>query len=107
MTGWLSSRDMQDQKDMSNQQQHQLRSLTLRLLNFPVVTGESEDNNAGLCTRVYDVILKPLLVAAKAAKDLSSVPQAATVIDACFRPFNAAANSTPCGLSGGGGLSGN
>ena len=93
MTGWLSSRDMQDQKDMSNQQQHQLRSLTLRLLNFPVVTGESEDNNAGLRTRVYDVILKPLLVAAKAAKDLSSVPQAATVIDACFRPFNAAANT--------------
>ena len=86
-------RDMQDQKDVSNQQQQQLRSLTLRLLNFPVVTGEYEDNNAGLRTRVYDVILKPLLVAAKAAKDLSSVPQAATVIDACFCPFNAAANT--------------
>ena len=86
-------REMQEQKDASNQQQQQLRSLTLRLLNFPVVTGESEDNNAGLRARVYDVILKPLLVAAKAAKDLTSVPQAATVIEACFRPFNAAANS--------------
>ena len=86
-------RDMQEQKDVSNQQQQQLRSLTLRLLNFPVVPGESDDNNAGLRARVYDVILKPLLVAAKAAKDLSSVPQAATVIEACFRPFNAAANS--------------
>ena len=86
-------REMQEQKDISNQQQQQLRSLTLRLLNFPVVIGESEDNNSGLRARVYDVILKPLLVAAKAAKDLTSVPQAATVIEACFRPVNAAANS--------------
>ena len=86
-------REMQEQKDASNQQQQQLRSLTLRLLNFPVVIGETEDNNAGLRAWVYDVILKPLLVAAKAAKDMTSVPQAATVIEACFRPFNAAANS--------------
>ena len=62
------------------------------LLNFPVIACEQEDNYAGLRVRVYDVILKPLLVAAKAAKDLSSVPQAATLIEACFRPFNAAAN---------------
>ena len=86
-------REMQEQKDASNQQQQLLRALTLRLLNFPAVIGESKDNNAGLCARVYNMILKPLLVAAEAAKDLSSVPQAATVIEACFRPFNAAANS--------------
>ena len=43
---------------------------------------------------MYDTVLKPLLTAAKAAKDLSTVPQMATVIEACFRPFNAAANST-------------
>ena len=87
-------RDMLEQKDVSNQQQQQLRALTLRLLNFPVIPGEGDDNNAGLRARVYDTVLKPLLVAAKAAKDLATVPQMATVIEACFRPFNAAANST-------------
>ena len=85
--------DMQEQKDASNQQQQQLRSLTLRLLNFPVTIGEKEDNNAGLRARVYDTILKPLLAAAKAAKDINSVPQAATLIEACFRPFNTTAAS--------------
>ena len=85
-------RDMLEQKDVSNQQQQQLRALTLRLLNFPVIPGEGDDNNAGLRARVYDTVLKPLLVAAKAAKDLATVPQMATVIEACFRPFNAAAN---------------
>ena len=87
-------RDMLEQKDVSNQQQQQLRALTLRLLNFPVIPGEGDNNNAGLRARVYDTVLKPLLVAAKAAKDLATVPQMATVIEACFRPFNAAANST-------------
>ena len=81
--------DMQEQKDALNQQQQQLRSLTLRLLNFPVTRGEKDNNNAGLRARVYDTILKPLLTAAKAAKDINSVPQAATLIEACFRPFNA------------------
>ena len=86
--------EMQEQKDASNQQQQQLRSLTLRLLNLPVVRGESEDNNAGLRARVYDLVLKPLLTSAKAAKDINSVPQAATVMEACFRPFNATTAKT-------------
>ena len=82
-------RDMQQQKDIANVNQQQLRSLTLRLLNFPVTSGEASDNYAGLRSRVYDTVLKPLLVAAKAAKDLPSVPQVTTVVEACFRPFNA------------------
>ena len=67
--------DMLEQKEASNQQQQQLRSLTLHLLNLPVVPGEKDDNNAGLRARVYDTVLKPLLNAAKAAQDLSTVPQ--------------------------------
>ena len=86
-------KDMIEQKDVSNTQQQQLRSFTLRLLNFPVIVGEADDNYSGIRARVYDVVLKLLLTAAKAAKDLSSVPQMATVMEACFRPFNAAANS--------------
>ena len=87
-------RDMVEQKIMANQQQQQLRSLTLCLMNFPEVIGEKEDNYAALRARVYDVVLKPLLTAAKAAKEITSVPQMATVIDSCFRPFNASATSS-------------
>ena len=80
--------EMKEQKNVSNQQQQQLRSLTLRLLNFPVCPGEEDDNHAGLRTRVYDAVLKPLLAAAKTAKDLNTIPQMSTVIEACFRPRN-------------------
>ena len=68
-------RDMKDQKDIANQQQQHLRSLTLRLMNLPVSLDEAADNNAGLRAKVYDLVLKPLLTAAKATKDISSVPQ--------------------------------
>ena len=86
-------RDMKDQKDIANQQQQQLRSLTLRLMNLPVSLDEAADNNAGLRAKVYDLVLKPLLTAAKAAKDISSVPQMATVLESCFRPFNSSATN--------------
>ena len=81
-------RDMLEQKDMANRQQQQLRSLTLRIFNFPLSPDEAADNNAGLRARVYDTVLKPLLTAAKAAKEISSVPQMATIVEACFRPLN-------------------
>ena len=45
-------KDMQLQKDMANVSQQQLRALTLRLMNFPVVDGEASDNYAGLRTCV-------------------------------------------------------
>ena len=87
-------RDMRTQKDLSNQQQQQLRSLTVRLLNLPVIPGEKDDNNNGLKNRVYERFLKPLLAAAKASKALPTLPQVGSVIKACFRPFNATADST-------------
>ena len=70
-------------------------------VNLPVIPGEAEDNNAGLRARVYDTVLKPLLTAAKAAKDLPSVPQMATVIEACFRPLTSLVRlkDTPMSLS--------
>ena len=47
-------KDMIEQKDVSNTQHQQLRSFTLRLLNFPVIVGEADDNYSGLRARVYD-----------------------------------------------------
>ena len=88
-------KDMRSQKDLANKQQQQLRSLTVRLLNFPVSAGEKEDNNNGLKTHVYDRILKPLLSAAKSSKALSTLPQLGSVIEACFRSFNSTSASSP------------
>ena len=86
-------KDMKDQKNLSNMQQQQLRSLTVRLLNLPVVPGEKDDNFTGLRLRVYERVLKPILAAAKTSKVLSTLPQMGSVIEACFRPFNS--SSTP------------
>ncbi len=74
--------------DISHKQQ--LRSLTLRLLNLPPTPAEKED----LRGRIYD-LLKPLLTAAKSAKDLTSVPQAAATFDAVFRPYQGEHGKTP------------
>ena len=86
-------KEMKVQKDYANSQQQQLRSLAVRLLNFPITPGEAADNFAGLKQKVYDTILKPLLMAAKANKHLSTVPQLASVIEACFRPLNTTSSS--------------
>ena len=87
-------KQMKDQRDFANSQQQHLRTLAIRLLNFSVMPGEAADNYSGLKSRVYDNILKPLLVPAKADKDLTTVPQLASVVEACFRPFSATAASS-------------
>ena len=69
-------------KITDNNHKQQLRALTLRILNLPQVPAEKDD----LCGCVYEFI-KPVLVAAKAAKDLSSLPQASSVIESVFRPY--------------------
>lgn len=69
--------------------QQQQRSLTLRLFNANL--GPESDDIKG---RVYEC-LKPVLAAAKAAKDLTSLPQVASVIEACFRPPSSDPNVSP------------
>ena len=68
----------------------QLRSLTIRILNLPQIPAERED----LRGRIYDLI-KPLLNAAKLAKDLSSVPPVSSVFDAVFRPYQGEHGKAP------------
>ena len=77
-------------KAVNNDLNQQSRSLTLRILNLPQVQAEKEDMRG----RIYD-ILKPLLVAAKAAKDLPSVPQPATVFEHVFRPYQGEHGKAP------------
>ena len=73
----------------NNTLQQQQRSLTLRLFNANL--GPESDDIKG---RVYEC-LKPVLAAAKAAKDLTSLPQVASVIEACFRPPSSDPNVSP------------
>lgn len=82
--------DIKTLKISDNAHKQQLRSLTLRILNLPPTAVEKDD----LRGRIYD-LLKPLLTAAKSAKDLSTVPQAATAFDAVFRPYQGEQGKNP------------
>lgn len=78
--------------------EQRLRSSTVRLFNYPYFVGESLDNFKGLTTKIYERIIRPTLVAAKAAGDVGSVQQQQNVIEACFRIYPASeggASSTP------------
>jgi len=74
-------------KTAQHVREQRLRATTLRVFNFPHTMGETVDNFKGLSAKVYDRILKPALVAAKAAGDLGTVPQQQTVLEACFRVY--------------------
>ncbi len=64
----------------------------LRLFGFP-----GSNDETSLSTKIYDRVLKPILVAAKSKGDLSSVPQVNNVIETCFRvgKFSPGANKPP------------
>lgn len=74
-------------KSSHHKREQRLRSNTIRLFNFPYTLGESLENFKSLTSKVYDRVIKPTLVAAKAAGDLGSVPQQSTVIENCFRAY--------------------
>jgi len=79
-------------KEKMNVQEQIQRGDAVRLFGFP---GSNDETN--LAGRVYDRILKPILAAAKAKGDISSVPQINNVVDRVFRAgrFAAGANKPP------------
>ena len=68
--------------------EQRLRSTTVRLFNYPYSVGESLDNFKSLTAKVYERVIRPTLVAAKAAGDVGSVQQQQNVIEACFRIYS-------------------
>jgi hypothetical protein len=73
-------------KEFSNDREQELRENVIRLFNFPMSPDDSAaDHGKALANRVYEKILKPIIVAAKAKDDLGSVHQLNSVIDDCFR----------------------
>jgi hypothetical protein len=77
-------------KDQANTWDQMKRANTLCLFNFPC-----SDGDANLTTKVYDRVLKPILVAAKAKGDISSVPNAHNCLEAIFRAGKPAPNKPP------------
>ena len=70
------SKEVAELKDKSNARDQQARGHSLRLYGLGL--GEEEDNSAkfrrALLKRVYDTIVKPVLAAAKANKQLEALP---------------------------------
>ncbi len=80
--------DLRALKTAFNTREQRLRATTLRIFNVPTSPGESAENFKPLAAKIYDRILRPAFVAAKASGDLGAVPQQATAVEACFRAFS-------------------
>lgn len=95
-----SKAEMKTLKTSYNNREQRLRASTIRVLNFPCQPDDANDNYKALTARIYDRIVRPAIVAAKAAGDISSVPQQQNAIEACFRAFTPS-GSLMGGSSGG------
>jgi hypothetical protein len=74
------SLEVKQLKEQSNLREQQLRSNSIRLFNFP-----GSNDETGLAAKVYDKVLKPILAAAKAKGEISTLPQVGTTIEEVFR----------------------
>jgi hypothetical protein len=74
-------------KEAANSREQQLKLCTVRIHGLPVTDEElaATDDGKTLAAKVYDRILKPILNAAKAKGDISSVPHCANAIEECYR----------------------
>jgi hypothetical protein len=72
-------------KEQNNYLKQLIKGKTMRLFNFPMGEDEAADTGRALAARVYERVLKPLLTAAKAKNELSTVPQCNNVVDSIYR----------------------
>jgi hypothetical protein len=74
-------------KEGANVREQQLKLCSIRVHGFPVTDDElaATDGGKTLASKVYDRILKPILNAAKAKGDISSVPHCSNAIEECYR----------------------
>ena len=81
-------KEIRSLKEQLNHWEQLLRGSTVRVFNLLPLRGESVGNYHGLTNRVYDKIIKPCLVAAKANGEVGTVPQVQNCIEACCRVFS-------------------
>ena len=81
------SKEVAELKAKSNARDQQARGHSLRLYGLGL--GEEEDNSAEsgrvLLKRVYDTIVKPVLAAARANKQLEALPSLANAVSEVYR----------------------
>jgi len=79
-------KEMRRMKEQLNDSDQLSRNQYVRLFNFPMADDDiAADSGRALANRVYERILKPIIVAAKAKNDISTVPQCANVIEDIYR----------------------
>lgn len=76
----LLKKEIRILKDFSNNQDLESRSTAVRIFNFPQPEGETNLSN-----KIYDRIIKPVLLAAKEGGEISSVPTVHNCIECAFR----------------------
>jgi hypothetical protein len=79
-------KEMKRMKEQLNDSDQHSRTHFVRLFNFPMADDDiAADSGRALAYRVYDRILKPIIVAAKAKNNITTVPQCANVIEDIYR----------------------
>ena len=89
-------------KEKDNNRDQLSRSNAVRLFGLSVSEEEdgSGDSARSLTKRIYDTIVKPVLVAAKANKQLESVPSLANTITEAYRVKSGASASAKTPIAG-------
>jgi hypothetical protein len=79
--------DLLSLKEVSNNREQASKLCSVRIHGFPVTDEElaATDGGKTLGSKVYERIIKPILTAARAKGDISSVPHANTAVEDCFR----------------------
>lgn len=72
-------------KEQCNNLEQLSKAKTIRLFNFPMGEDVASDSGRALAARVYERILKPLLTAAKAKNEITTIPQCNNVVDTIYR----------------------
>jgi hypothetical protein len=79
--------DLLSLKEVTNNREQVSKLCSIRVHGLPVTDDElaATDGGKSLGIRVYDRVLKPILAAAKAKGDISSVPHCSNVVEECYR----------------------
>jgi hypothetical protein len=89
----LLNREVHSLKTTVNNSEQQRKGCTIRLLGLSMSEDESSATDGGkaLATRVYERILKPILVAARAK---GAIPGCSSVIEECYRVGKASSDKS-------------
>ena len=74
-------REVRSLKDAANARDQDSRGLSIRLFNFPII----DEDETSLTSKIYERVIKPILLAAKDDGEISTVPSAYNCLECAFR----------------------